>query len=333
MSPWVHRGLAVGMLAAGLWLAGSLSHAPAAEATPLTVPQPHVATATGGTPASPHAGPVSWPEAVSGTSGQLTPAGAASPITVSSQRGIPSALARTGGTVSAIGHGAIRQARSAVISTATGGAPSLPAVPTVPAPVLTVPVPAVATVPVPVLTVPVPAVPTLPAPVLTVPVPAVPGVPVPVLVVPPLPVPALPVVPPLPVPALPVVPAPAEAAHSGTATQPATGAAVPPAEFTTDRNHNPVSSVPRNSSAARSTQRWARPAGTTPAAPPLTPPAGHRPGIVPALGVGISGNNPLDSGLVLPNLCSTGTKSSWGSHGHGATPPRKRATAPPVSPD
>jgi hypothetical protein len=296
-APWLHRGLAVGALAAGLWLIGSLGHPSSADAvSSAALPVPAAAPFSGAE--QPAVGAISavspavtkpvLPATISIVQkvqsqkpGQPVrpPSVHLSPVHSGTAGGLPAASSRP-----------VRDTVSAVIGIADSVLRSVPAVP-------------VPTVPVLVPTVPVPSVPVLPLPVPTAPLPIL------------------------------TLPGSASPAPPGTVTQPAAGATAARMAITV-RNHKFSRSAVRQTSIGRLAEQPAAPSvPTSPAVPPAPPPGDPRPGVVPTLAVGGSGNNPLDSGFVVPELPHVDATASdaWG--GRTTIPPRQLATAPPVSPD
>lgn len=308
LRPWVHRGLAVGTLAGGLWLLGWLSQASAAEAAPSSAPPPPAASSTGG--ASAALGLPFNPVAVQHSSrsttapasrgrhvnkAQTSTTGSAAAGAVGGFGTRPLARSGVAGASSATSSGVARRSVSAVVTAAAGvirsvSAGSLP---------------------------PLPAVPVLRTPPL-----AVPALPGPASLVPAVLVPALPVV-----PARPAVPARA---------LPAAQPAAPPVPPATGRHHSPSSDSAWSDKPAghHPCQRPISETEVSTALPqqPATPPAGHRPSTVPGLGLG-GEHHPLDSGLAPTDLSGTGVKPAGDCRGRDHTPPRERASLPSTSPD
>jgi hypothetical protein len=327
--PWVHRGLAVGTLTAGLWLAGSLSQASTAEAAPSSAPKPLAVSSTGDATARLGAVDVGSTAVAAGQSSRAltaAPATRISPIKQAETSSVASAAASAAGGLGVLpptrsdaagatpptGTGAARRPVATVVTVAASAIGSVSAVTA------------------PVLRTPVPAIPTLPAPAL----------PSPAALVPAVVVPALPAA-----PSRPVVPArPAEPVRALPAAQPAVEAREFRAPAATGRNHGWASELKTSDPAASDSASTRKPAGqhlsqhpisdTSAALPqqPSTPPAGHRPSPVPGLGFG-GGHHPLDSGLAPTDLSSPGVPPAGDCRGRDRTPPRERASAPSTSPD
>lgn len=309
--PWVHRGLAVGTLAAGLWLAGSLSQAPAAEAAASGAVKPHVVSSTGDAPASlgalgagSTAGHSSRAPAVTKSAPishiSQGKAHSTGPVAAGAAGGLgtqPPARSDAAGATPPTGSGAARRPVSTVVNAAADLTRTTRAVPVPAAPVLRTPTPVI---------------PALPAVSL-------PG---PAAIVPAVLAPALPVV-----PARPAEPARALPAHQPTAL---------PAPAATGRNHGWSSdSASVDKPAGHHLIRRPIHATEISPAPPQqlpTPPAGHRPSTVPGRGLG-GGHHPLDSGLAPTDLSSPGVKPAGDCRSRDHTPPRERASAPSTSPD
>jgi hypothetical protein len=326
-APWVHRGLAVGTLAAGLWLAGSLSQASTAEAAPSSAPQPRVAVSIDGVPPQVSAVRLHVTAAATSRSGRAPAAVLVFPNSYVRQAETRSTMRAATGVVAGLGalpparSGAAavppttgsgaRRAASTVISATAGAARSVPAGP----------LPAVAVPGVPALA--VPALPTLPALPVLVPVVHLPAVLLPAVLVP-------------AVPALPVLPAGLTGRlPAGAAAQPPSRRIASPALTATQRDYN-LPSKPASSSTP-TTHPGRRPLSSTagtarPQQPPQTP-AGTSSGLDPAVGLGTGGNNPLDGGLVVAGLSCSAPEPAGDHRGRNDTPPRKRASAPSTSPD
>lgn len=321
--PWVHRGLAVGTLTAGLWLAGSLSQAPAAEAAPSGAPQrPAVSTTSDASvrPDAAGAGSVTAPAGRhSSRPSAATQAVQISPISQRKTGSTGSAAAGAAGGLGTLskarsdasgatpapGSGAARRSVSTVVKVAAEVTRSASAVPLPAAPVLRTPAPAISVLP------------------------AV-SVPGPAAVVPTVIAPALPVLPARPVKPAQVLPSAQQAAE-------ATGLPAPAATAGNQGGLSGPSSDVASIDKPAGQHPSQRPVGETAAGPalpqqPSTPPVGHRPGTVPGPGLS-GGHHPLDSGLAPTDLSSLGNTPAGDCRGRDHTPPRERATAPSTSPD
>lgn len=225
MGPWAHRGLAVGTLAAGLWLVGALSQASAAEAAPISAPAaiPTVGVSAPSGAVDLHSTPIAASAASQSTAAvaatithtklaKTSLTGSAAAGVVGGLGTLPPARSDAAGATPPAGSSAARRPVSTVVAATAGLARSVPAAP----------LPAV-----PVLRTPPLAVPALPGPALALPavlLPAVLG------------------------PALPVVSArPAKPARAVPATQPAAEATATPPATVTERENN-TSSNPTPSS-------------------------------------------------------------------------------------
>ncbi|MDQ1740238.1 MAG: hypothetical protein QOE53_1890, partial [Pseudonocardiales bacterium] len=309
MGPWVHRGLAVGTLAAGLWLAGSLSQASAAEAAPLGAP---AAIPTAGVSAPLGAVDPHSPVIAASSASQSTEMAASKISHISRAKAVSTGSVAAG---AADGFGALPPSRSDAADATPPTGSSAARRPVSPV------VAAAAGLARSASAAPLPAVPELRTPPLAVPALALPAVLLPTVLV----------------PALPVISArPAKPAQAVPATQPAAGATATPPTTITERKNN-ASSKPASSStpAGHPGQRPITPGEAVAALPqqPSIPPIGHRPSPVPGLSLGGGGNHPLDAGLAPTDAASTAAKPAGGCRGRDHTPPRKRASAPSTSPD